>query len=351
MSIISRSYPIIRKILFSIDAETVHNLTLSMLNKTYKYNFFRKSLHSSINLPSKIMGLHVKNPIGLAAGLDKNGECIDALGNLGFGFLEIGTVTPYAQDGNQKPRIFRLPKANAIINRLGFNNHGIEKVLDNIKNNEWQKNNNLLGINIGKNFNTELKNAANDYIFCLKKAYPYADYITINISSPNTKNLRDLQNKEYLENLLTQIKETHKELADHYGKYVPIALKISPDLMNEEIEDISRLLLKHKIDGVIATNTTTSRKKIEKLKNYDQAGGLSGEPLHELSLNVIRRLKSLIGQEITIIGTGGIISGQQAKEKIEAGATAIQIYTGLIYKGPGIIEECFHMIKQNININ
>ncbi|AFZ82524.1 quinone-dependent dihydroorotate dehydrogenase [Candidatus Kinetoplastidibacterium crithidiae] len=351
MSIISSSYPIIRKILFSIDAETAHNLTLFMLNKTYKYNFLRKKLHSSINLPSKIMGLNVKNPIGLAAGLDKNGECIDALGNLGFGFMEIGTVTPYAQNGNQKPRIFRLPKANAIINRLGFNNHGIEKILDNIKNNEWQKNDNLLGINIGKNFNTELKNAADDYTFCLKKAYPYADYITINISSPNTKNLRDLQNTYYLENLLTQIKETHKELVDNYNKYVPIALKISPDLINEEIEDISTLLLKYKIDGVIATNTTISRKKIETLKNHDQLGGLSGEPLHELSLNVIRRLKSLLGQEITIIGTGGIISGQQAKEKIEAGANAIQIYTGLIYKGPSIIEECFNLIKENININ
>ncbi|AGF47082.1 dihydroorotate oxidase [Candidatus Kinetoplastibacterium desouzaii TCC079E] len=345
MSIIFNTYPLVKKILFQFNPETAHHITLFSLKQLYKYRFTRKLTHYSAYLPTKIMGLDIANPIGLAAGLDKNGICIDPLGNLGFGFIEIGTVTPYPQAGNKKPRLFRIPEKEALINRMGFNNLGISEVIKNIEKSTWQKTNGVLGVNIGKNLDTSIDDAISDYNICLEHVYNYADYITINISSPNTKNLRSLQNKEHLDLFLRKIKEKHLQLADLNAKYVPIALKISPDLTTEEINTICDFILKNKIDGIIATNTTISRDMIKNLKISKENGGLSGSPLHELSLQVIKKLKSLVGNEITIIGSGGIITPAQARETMLAGANALQLYTGLIYKGPNIIKECIKTIN------
>ncbi|AGF49236.1 quinone-dependent dihydroorotate dehydrogenase [Candidatus Kinetoplastidibacterium galati] len=345
MSLLFRSYPIIRKILFSLDPEKAHEITLKSLDFAYKCSLTRKILSYSPSLPKRIMGMKVKNPIGLAAGLDKNGEYIDPLGNLGFGFMEIGTVTPYPQSGNQKPRMFRLPKSEAIINRLGFNNNGINKLIYNVRRSNWRKNGGILGINIGKNAMTPIESSVEDYLKCLSSAYNYADYIAINISSPNTEKLRSLQEKENLDKLLYRLVETRKSLSDIYQKNTPLALKISPDLDLCDIDMISDALIRHKIEGVITTNTTVSRKNIGNDVFSEEKGGLSGYPLHELSLSVLNRIKKNVGDEITIIGTGGILSAKQAIEKISSGADAVQIYTGLIYKGPILIEQCINAIK------
>ncbi|AGF48519.1 dihydroorotate oxidase [Candidatus Kinetoplastibacterium oncopeltii TCC290E] len=347
MPLLFRSYPIIRKILFSLDPEKAHEITLKCLDYTYKCSLTRKILSYSPSLPKKIMGIKVKNPIGLAAGLDKNGEHIDSLGNLGFGFIEIGTVTPYPQTGNQKPRMFRLPKSEAIINRLGFNNLGINKLISNVRRSNWRKNGGILGINIGKNATTKIESSVEDYLKCLNTAYNHADYITINISSPNTEKLRSLQEKEHLNNLLYRLVEARKSLSDIYQKHTPIALKISPDLELCDIDIISEALVKYRIEGVITTNTTISRNNMENEIFSKEKGGLSGYPLHELSLIVLERIKKNIGDDITIIGTGGILSAKQALEKIRSGADAVQIYTGLIYKGPILIEQCINAIKDD----
>jgi dihydroorotate dehydrogenase len=300
--------------------------------------------------PQSVMGLTFTNPVGLAAGLDKNGDCINGLAALGFGFIEIGTVTPLPQSGNPPPRLFRLPQASAIINRMGFNNAGVDALIENVKRADY---NGILGINIGKNATTPIENAADDYLLCLRKVYAHASYIVINISSPNTKNLRQLQDTAALNNLLSQLKQAQLTLADTHGKYVPVAVKIAPDMEEEQISQIARQLMEHQIDGVIATNTTLARDGVRNLPNGEQTGGLSGAPLRDKSTLVIsalaRELKSCaaqgMGQEIPIIGAGGILSGEDAAAKIKAGARLVQLYSGLIYKGPALIAECARAIR------
>ena len=282
------------------------------------------------------MGLDFPNPIGLAAGLDKNGEHLDALAALGFGFIEIGTVTPRPQPGNPQPRIFRIPQANAIINRMGFNNHGVDKLVTNVVNSDYQG---ILGINIGKNFDTPLAQAANDYLTCLRKVYHHASYVTINISSPNTINLRQLQNAEELGYLLLRLKLEQTKLADKHGKYTPLAIKIAPDLEPPQISEIAALLIKHKIDCIIATNTTLSRENVAGFSHAEEAGGLSGAPLTHRATAVIRQLHAGLHGEIPIIGVGGIMSTADAKDKMDAGANLVQIYSGLIYHGPSLVRD------------
>ena len=280
------------------------------------------------------MGIPFQNPVGLAAGLDKNANYIDALGKLGFGFIEVGTITPRAQIGNPKPRLFRLPEAQGIINRFGFNNVGLETAVENIKLSKYKG---VLGINIGKNFDTPIEKAGDDYLLCMKKVYQYANYIAINISSPNTKNLRDLQETKALNILLAQIKEEQTRLADYYGRYVPIALKISPDLTAKHLDTISKSIIKNRIDAVIATNTTITRESVSDLINVKEVGGMSGKPLFKLSNSIIRELHARLQGEIPIIGVGGIFSGEDALEKINAGAELVQIYSGLVYQGRKLI--------------
>lgn len=282
------------------------------------------------------MGLTFPNAVGLAAGLDKNGTCIDPLAALGFGFIEIGTVTPRPQPGNPKPRLFRLPAAQAIINRFGFNNDGVDALVENVKKAKYRG---ILGINIGKNFDTPIENATDDYLICLRKVYAYASYVAVNISSPNTKNLRQLQDAEALNNLLAALKREQAALAKTYGKYVPIALKIAPDLKPEQISEIADLLLKHRMDAVIATNTTLSREGVEGLPNAQETGGLSGAPVRDKSTEVIRQLSTILQNEIPIIGVGGVLSGADAREKIAAGASLVQLYSGLVYQGPELVGE------------
>jgi dihydroorotate dehydrogenase len=340
MSLLFSAYPLARSALFSLDAETAHELTLSMLQKTYDCTLTRQLFGSAVKKPRTLMGLNLRNPVGLAAGLDKNGAHIDALGNLGFGFVEVGTVTPKAQPGNPKPRLFRLPRSQALINRLGFNNQGLEVFLNNVKNSHWRAQGGVLGLNIGKNAATPIERAVDDYLIGLEGVYPHADYITVNISSPNTQNLRALQGHEELDRLLSALHDKREQLADGHGKRVPLAVKIAPDLDISQIDLIAELLGRYNVDGVIATNTTLSRDMVQGLPHANEAGGLSGPPAHELSLRVIERLRTRLGSSFAIIGVGGIMSGRQAREKVAAGANAIQLYTGLIYRGPALIAEC-----------
>jgi dihydroorotate dehydrogenase len=287
------------------------------------------------------MGIRFPNPVGLAAGLDKDGACIDGLAALGFGFIEIGTVTPRAQPGNAKPRMFRLPQANALINRMGFNNGGVDAFVRNVQASRfYQDKQGVLGLNIGKNADTPIERATDDYLTCLEKVYPFADYVTVNISSPNTKNLRQLQQASELGALLSSLKQSQRSLADRHGRYVPIALKIAPDLDAEQITSIADSLLQHQIDAVIATNTTTTRDAVQGLAHADEAGGLSGAPVLTLSNRVISALRAELGDTIPIIGVGGILSGADAREKMLAGASLVQVYTGLIYRGPALVSEC-----------
>jgi dihydroorotate dehydrogenase len=288
-----------------------------------------------------VMGISFPNPVGLAAGLDKDGRYIDGLAALGFGSIEIGTVTPRAQAGNPKPRMFRLPQANAIINRMGFNNGGVDAFVANVQASRfYQDKQGVLGLNIGKNADTPIERAAEDYLHCLQKVYPYASYVTVNISSPNTKNLRQLQGADELDALLSQLKDAQQRLADQHKRYVPITLKIAPDIDSEQIKNIADALLRHKIDGVIATNTTITRDAVKGLQHGEEAGGLSGEPVFELSNKVIRALKSELGDALPIIGVGGIFSGADAAAKMQAGAALVQVYSGLIYRGPALVKEC-----------
>ena len=282
------------------------------------------------------MGLDFPNPIGLAAGLDKNGEYINALATFGFGFIEIGTVTPRPQSGNLKPRLFRITQANAIINRLGFNNDGVDTVVQNIEKANYQG---ILGINIGKNYDTPMEKACDDYLECMRKVYCYASYIVINISSPNTPNLRALQNTEELDHLLSTLKSEQIKLTKDYGKYTPLVVKVAPDLDLTQVASIATLLIKHKIDGVIATNSTLSRGEVENLPNSKESGGLSGSPLTKTATNIIRQLHAVLQDAIPIIGVGGIMCASDAQEKIDAGASLIQIYTGLVYQGPELVRD------------
>lgn len=336
-----RSYPLVRPLLFSMDAETAHELTLSSLQKAYDCKLTRPLIGSrTVSQPVTLMGLTLRNPVGLAAGLDKNGAHIDALGNLGFGFIEVGTVTPLPQDGNARPRLFRLPRAQSLINRMGFNNQGLAVFIENVRRSQWRQQGGILGLNIGKNASTPMERATDDYLQGLEAVYPHADYVTVNISSPNTKNLRDLQGQDELTGIMQPLQQRRQELADATGRRVPLVVKIAPDLTQEQIDVIADVLMRHQVDGVIATNTTLSRDAVQGLPHADEAGGLSGPPVHELSLKVISRLRQQMGADMAIIGVGGIASGQQAREKIAAGANAVQLYTGLIYQGPALVEDC-----------
>ena len=337
-------YLLLRPLLFRFDPETAHHLTLGGLKAAHTLGLSSLIAKCPANDPRTVMGLTFPNPVGLAAGLDKNGDCIDGLAALGFGFIEIGTVTPLPQPGNPKPRLFRLPQANAIINRMGFNNDGVDKLVENVQRANF---NGILGINIGKNAATPIEKAAADYLICLRKVYVHASYVTVNISSPNTRNLRQLQDVDALDNLLSQLKAEQRKLADAHGKYVPIAVKIAPDMESEQITQIARLLMQHQMDGVIATNTTLSRGEVENLPHGTETGGLSGAPLRANSTAVIRQIATALqacaeqgrGSALPIIGVGGILSGADAAEKIEAGATLVQLYSGLIYRGPALINE------------
>ncbi|OZI28374.1 dihydroorotate dehydrogenase (quinone) [Bordetella genomosp. 7] len=346
MSILFDAYPLARRALFAMDAETAHEVTLTGLQRAYECGVTRRLLHARPQARTTLMGLALDNPVGLAAGLDKNGAYIDALGNLGFGFVEVGTVTPRAQPGNPKPRLFRLPRAQALINRLGFNNQGLDAFIANVRRSQWRAQGGVLGLNIGKNADTPIERAADDYLAGLEGVYPHADYVTVNISSPNTQNLRALQGGDELSALLARLRDKRAELADLHQRHVPLAVKIAPDLTPEQIDAIADILPRYGIDGVIATNTTLSRDAVTGQPHANEAGGLSGAPVHALSLAVIERLRQRMGPAMAIIGVGGILSGQQASEKIAAGANAVQLYTGLIYRGPALVAECVRDISR-----
>ena len=329
-------YSLLRPALFSLDPEDAHGLTLSGLDLAQRFGLLAL-LPRATDRPVRVMGIDFPNPVGLAAGLDKDGAHINALAALGFGFIEIGTVTPRPQSGNPKPRLFRLPQARAIINRMGFNNLGVDNLVKNVEASGFKG---VLGINIGKNKDTPNDHAVDDYLICLDKVYAHASYVTVNISSPNTQNLRELQKDEALDALLSAIKLRQSGLAQQHGKYVPIALKIAPDLDDAQIAAIAALLMMHRIDAVIATNTTIAREAVAGLPHAGETGGLSGAPVRAASTRVVRELARHLKNEVPIIGVGGILSGDDAREKIDAGASLVQLYSGLIYRGPALVREC-----------
>jgi dihydroorotate dehydrogenase len=334
-------YSLARPLLFSMDAEAAHHFTLPALKRLSSLGLTRAMVRRPADDPRSVMGLTFRNPVGLAAGLDKDGAFIDALDELGFGSIEVGTVTPRAQAGNPKPRMFRLPAAQGIINRMGFNNGGVDAFVANVQASRfYQEKAGILGLNIGKNADTPIERAVDDYLLCLQKVYPYASYVTVNISSPNTKNLRQLQGGSELDGLLATLKDAQLRLADQHKRYVPVALKIAPDMDGDQVKNIADALLRHKMDGVIATNTTLSRTAVEGMPHGTEAGGLSGAPVFELSNTVIRLLKAELGDALPIIGVGGIMRGADAKAKIEAGAQLVQLYSGLIYAGPALVRDC-----------
>jgi len=338
-------YTLARPLLFTLPAETAHNLTLPALRRAAERGMTGMFKQPAPD-PRTVMGITFPNPVGLAAGLDKDGAYIDGLAALGFGSIEIGTVTPRAQAGNPKPRMFRLPAAQGIINRMGFNNGGVDAFVANVQASKFhQEKQGVLGLNIGKNADTPIERAAEDYLHCLRKVYPYASYVTVNISSPNTKNLRQLQGASELDDLLAQLKAEQTRLADTTGRYVPLALKIAPDIDADQIQNIAGALLRHKIDGVIATNTTLSRNHVVGLRHGHEAGGLSGMPVFDLSNIVVRAMKKELGDAIPIIGVGGILSGADAKVKMDAGAQLVQLYSGLIYRGPALVRECADAVR------
>lgn len=333
-------YCLVRPLLFSLDPETAHDMTIAALARGG--GLLNRAWPSAPPCtPRSVMGLTFPNPVGLAAGLDKNGAAIDGMAALGFGFVEVGTVTPRPQPGNAKPRIFRLPEANALINRMGFNNDGVDALIENVKRASYRG---ILGINIGKNFNTPIESAADDYLICLRKVYPHASYVTVNISSPNTQNLRALQGADELDALLGALKAEQAKLAEQHGKYVPLALKIAPDLEDAQIAAIAERLMRHRIDAVIATNTTLSREGVDQLPHGNETGGLSGAPVREKATTVIRKLASHLQGALPIIGVGGILNGIDAREKLDAGASLVQIYTGMIYRGPELVTECIRAV-------
>lgn len=329
-------YSLAKPLLFQLDAEKAHDLTLKTLKFAEKTGALTLQPKAPTCQSRQVMGLTFPNAVGLAAGLDKNGAVIDGMAALGFGFVEIGTITPRAQPGNPKPRLFRVKEAEGIVNRFGFNNLGVENLIENVKAAKYRG---ILGINIGKNFDTPNENAVNDYLICMQKVYAHASYITVNISSPNTKNLRALQEREALSSLLATLKLEQTKLSDKHGSYVPITLKIAPDLEREQVNEIADLLIDHKIDGVIATNTTLSRDAVQGMKNANETGGLSGAPVREKSTIVIQQLSQRLHGALPIIGVGGILSGADAVEKIAAGASLVQVYSGLIYKGPKLVRD------------
>lgn len=329
-------YPLLRPLLFSLPPETAHNLTLSALDQAAKLGLLRQTLAAD---PFTVMGITFPNRVGLAAGLDKDGAHIDGLASMGFGFIEIGTVTPKPQPGNPQPRLFRLATHNALINRFGFNNLGVSNLVNNVKASQFVKNGGIVGINIGKNATTPIDRANDDYLLALDEAYAHAHYVTINISSPNTQNLRSLQQDDALETLLAGLKERQQRLADQHGKYVPLALKIAPDLDDLQIEAIASAVRRHRFDAVIATNTTLERAAVMGDPHAGETGGLSGKPVFERSTAVLAELHKKLAGELPLIGVGGIASGADAVAKREAGADLVQVYTGLIYQGPALIKD------------
>ena len=337
-------YPLIKPLLFKLDAEKSHHLAFK-----FAHQALRMGLLPNFSEPAQAhqcMGLTFPNRVGLAAGLDKNGEHIDVLARLGFGFIEIGTITPRPQQGNPKPRLFRLPEAQAIINRMGFNNQGVDALISNVKQAKFTQNGGILGINIGKNADTPMENAVSDYLICLSKVYAHASYVTVNISSPNTKNLRDLQSQDALDDLLKQLKQSQLQLADTHQKYVPMTLKIAPDVDDEQLNIIAELLKSHRIDGVIATNTTLDKTAVTHLKHGNETGGLSGMPVRNAATQVIQKLSTALAGALPIIGVGGIGNADDALEKINAGADLVQVYSGLIYQGPVLVSECVRALKR-----
>ncbi len=337
-------YPVVRSLLFRLDAEAAHHLTLAQLKSLEAIGLLRHLLDERIEDPVDFMGLTLLNRVGLAAGLDKDAAHIDALGRLGFGFIEVGTVTPVAQPGNPKPRMFRLTEHEALINRLGFNNDGLDAFLRHVRARRWQG---PIGLNIGKNAATAIEHADEDYLRCLDAVHPYADYVTVNISSPNTKNLRQLQSSAALQALLGRLRERCDRLNSRKGSKVPLVLKIAPDLETDEIDAIAQLLLLFSIDGVLATNTTLSREQVLHAADAPEAGGLSGAPLLAPSNQVIAKLRAALGPKFPIIGVGGILSANDALEKIRAGADVVQLYTGLIYRGPKLVYEAAKHLRDH----
>lgn len=361
-------YRCIRPLLFLLDPEKAHHISLSILNIIGKILTKRKlrptqeitdcklqmpivtlpiiHTNSKLNLKTtekKLMGFNFPNPVGLAAGLDKDGKYLDGLSMLNCGFIEVGTVTPKAQLGNNKPRLIRIPEFNALINRMGFNNLGVETLVQNIKKTRYQG---ILGVNIGKNAKTPIESAITDYLICLEKVYPIADYIAINISSPNTSNLRVLQKQKQLDQLLRSIKEKREDLSKKFNKIKPLAIKLSPDLDKTELESAAEVISFHQIEAVISSNTTTNHYAIKTSRFNNIKGGLSGMPNFKSSLQRIEELRHLLGDKITLIGVGGIFSGVQSKQMLDAGANLIQLYTGLIYRGPGLIDECIQVLSR-----
>ena len=328
-------YALLRPLLFKLDAEQAHHFTLDGLARAYRLGLLQKVAHHTC--PTTLMGLSLPNPVGLAAGLDKNGQYIDALAALGFGFIEIGTVTPKAQAGNPKPRLFRVPEHQAVINRMGFNNQGIDAMIQNIEKSRF---NGILGINIGKNATTPIENAADDYLLCLEKAYAHAGYITVNISSPNTQNLRALQGSDELSALLSALKNKQAHLAAAHGRHVPLAVKIAPDLNEQQVADIAHAAIQTEIDGIIATNTTIDKSALGHHPLAGEQGGLSGAPVREASNRVLKQLLAELEGKLPVIGVGGILSGADAAAKLHMGAAAVQVYSGLIYRGPALVKEC-----------
>ena len=338
-------YSSLRTLLFQLDPETAHDWTLLLLRQAF--NSPLGKLGGLIPLPRptaprRVMGLDFPNPVGLAAGLDKNGECIRAWQALGFGFIEIGTVTPRPQSGNPKPRMFRLPAARALINRMGFNNKGVDYLVEQVRRSGYKG---VLGINIGKNADTPVERATDDYLIGLRKVYPWASYVAANISSPNTPGLRDLQYGAALDRLLEALKTEQRRLAEEHGRYVPLAIKIAPDLADEDLAAVGQALLRHEIDAVIAANTTFSRAGVEKLPHADETGGLSGAPLRDRSTAVVRQLANILDGNMPIIAIGGILSGADADAKIAAGASLVQLYTGFIYRGPELVCEAVAALR------
>jgi len=336
-------YKLVRYFLFKLDAEKAHHLALSAMNKVYLSGLSRLLYPAKVKDSYELMGLKFENRVGLAAGLDKNAKYIDALSSVGFGFIEVGTVTPKSQPGNDKPRLFRVVPAQGIINRMGFNNDGVENLISHVKQSRYQG---VLGINIGKNIFTPVEKAVDDYIICFQKVYEFADYITINISSPNTPGLRKLQHGEALLELLTALKLEQEKLHKQVNKYVPLAVKIAPDLSDEEIDELALAFIKTDIDAVIATNTTSSRQGVENLENAAEQGGLSGAPVYEASTVVVKKFAKLLDKKIPIIAVGGITKPQDAVEKINAGASLVQIYSGFIYQGPKLIAQSARAIAE-----
>ena len=351
-------YSLLRPLLFAFDAETVHEHTIELLAKT-QHNVLRHAYaQTRVYDPVRLAGLDFPNRVGLAAGLDKNARCIDAWAAMGFGFVEVGTVTPVGQAGNPKPRMFRLPQANGLINRLGFNNEGLDTFMANVQQARFRNepgSHMLLGLNIGKNANTPIENATDDYLRCLDAVYPHADYVTVNISSPNTQNLRSLQTDEAFAHLLSALDAGRQRLAEQHQKHVPLFIKIAPDMEDPQIEQLTHTLRLHCMNGahvkdnawgVIATNTTLSRQAVVGLEHANETGGLSGAPVREASNRIIGALREQLGAAFPIIGVGGIFSGEDAVSKISAGANLVQIYTGLIYKGPALVPAVATALKQ-----